>query len=156
MNGTIREIHIRPAAGAPTQQLTEAQLVAGVGIVGDRYAQKAEALAALQKTKPENEVTLIESEEIDAFNAQTLFGHPYAAFRRNLVTRGIRLNALEGKEFTIGEVRLRGIELCEPCATLGRQLGKEVIYQMVHKCGLRAQILQSGTIHPGDSITPLA
>lgn len=152
MTGIIREIHVRPATATPMQQLTEARLVAGIGIVGDRYAQKAEALAALQKARPENEVTLIESEEIDAFNAQTLFGHSYAAFRRNLVTGGIRLNDLVGKDFTIGDVRLRGIELCEPCATLASQLGKEVVYQMVHKCGLRAQVLHGGTIRPGDSI----
>ena len=152
MNGQIREILVSPAAAAPMQHVPQAQLVAGHGIDGDRYAIDSGTFSAKSKGKPDKEVTLIESEAVDAFNAQTLFGYAYAAFRRNLVTSGIRLNELAGKEFTVGGARLRGIRLCEPCATLAGQLGQEVMQQMVHKCGLRAEVLQSGTIKPGDSI----
>lgn len=152
MSGLIREILVSPASAAPMQAVPRAQLVAGRGIDGDRYANDSGTFSPQLKGKPDKEVTLIESEEIDAFNKQTLFGYPYAAFRRNLVTSGIRLNELAGKEFSVGAVRLRGIRLCEPCATLAGQLGQEVVKQMVHKCGLRAEVLQSGTIRPGDSI----
>ena len=152
MKGLIREILVSPASAAPMQGVTEAHLVAGRGIDGDRYANDGGTFSPKLKGRPDKEVTLIESEEVDAFNKQALFGYPYAAFRRNLVTSGIRLNDLAGKEFTVGTVRLRGIRLCEPCATLARQLGQEVLQHMLHKCGLRAEVLQGGTIKPGDSI----
>lgn len=155
MKGLIREILVSPAGAAPMQGVAEAHLVAGRGIDGDRYASDTGTFSHKSKGTPDKEVTLIESEEVDAFNKQTLFGYPYAAFRRNLVTSGIRLNDLAGKEFTVGSVRLRGIRLCEPCATLAGQLGQEVVKQMVHKCGLRAEVLQSGTIKPGDSVSTI-
>jgi MOSC domain-containing protein YiiM len=154
--GTIQEILVSPASAAPMQSIQEALLVAGRGIEGDRYANDQGTFSPKLKGKPDKEVTLIESEEIEAFNAQTLFGYPNGAFRRNLVTRGIRLNDLSGKEFTIGSVRLRGIRLCEPCATLAGQLGQEVLQHMVHKCGLRAEVLQGGAIHTGDKVAAVS
>jgi MOSC domain-containing protein YiiM len=74
------------------------------------------------------------------------------AARRNLVTRGVALNHLVEKEFTIGDVRIRGIRLCEPCDHLERLTGKPLIKALRHRGGLRAQILTPGTIHAGDEV----
>ena len=73
--------------------------------------------------------------------------------RRNLVTRGIPLNHLVGHEFQIGEVKIRGIRLCEPCDHLQRLTGRPVLKELRHRGGLRAQILTQGTIHVGDVIS---
>ena len=72
--------------------------------------------------------------------------------RRNIVTRGVALNHLVGKEFTVGNVRIRGIRLCEPCDHLERLTGKPVLKGLLHRGGLRAQILTEGTIHAGDEV----
>jgi len=76
--------------------------------------------------------------------------------RRNLVTRDVPLNHLVGKEFMVGEVRVRGIRLCEPCKHLQRLTGRPVIKGLRHRGGLRAQILSGGTIHAGDEVTAAA
>ena len=72
--------------------------------------------------------------------------------RRNLVTRGVALNHLVGRDFQIGEVKARGIRLCEPCDHLQRVTGRELIKGLRHRGGLRAQILTQGTIRIGDSV----
>ena len=75
--------------------------------------------------------------------------------RRNVVTQGVPLNHLVGKEFQVGEVRLRGIKLCEPCGHLAKLTGKGVLPGLVHRGGLRAQILTDGTLRVGDSVVEL-
>jgi MOSC domain-containing protein YiiM len=153
MQGEVTEILVSPGGGLAMSRQASAKLVPGKGIEGDRYHAGTGTFSAKLSGKPDREVTLIESEEIAAFNALTLFGYPTAAFRRNVVTAGVRLNELVGKEFCVGETRLRGIRLCEPCATLAGQLGPEVLQHMIHKCGLRAEVLSGGDIKPGDGIT---
>jgi len=134
------------------QLLPEAVLVEGSGILGDRYCSGTGTFSQKLAGKPDRELTLIESEEIETFNAQGLLGYPNSAFRRNVVTAGIRLNALVGKEFTLGTTRLRGIRLCEPCSHLAALLGQHVLQHMVHRAGLRAAVVQGGTIRPGDPV----
>jgi len=82
---------------------------------------------------------------------------PFTAIqaRRNLVTQGVDLNALAGREFHIGDVRIRGIRLCEPCNYLAKETFPETLRGLVRKGGLRAQILTAGTIRVGDNIVPL-
>jgi MOSC domain-containing protein YiiM len=63
------------------------------------------------------------------------------------------LNHLVGREFQIGDVRLRGLKLCEPCSHLQQLTGKPMIKALLHRGGLRAEILIGGTIKPGDRIT---
>ena len=107
---------------------------------------------------PGQNLTLVEAEEIERFNRE---GGRAAqdGTRRNIVTRGIRLVPLIGAEFTIGGVRLRGVEQCEPCSGLGRNLSNEtldppqVVKAFVHRAGIRAEILSNGTIRVGDPIT---
>lgn len=98
------------------------------------------------------EVTLIETEEIYSFNKKTGLAYEASAFRRNLVTSGIRLNDLVGKEFSVGEARLYGVRLCEPCGYLAGLLGERIMDHMVHKAGLRAVIRRSGRVVVGDGV----
>ena len=104
------------------------------------------------------ELTLIEAEQIAHFGATTGVTIGASDTRRNLVTEGVDLNALEGKQFNIGGVRVEGVELCEPCATVGRILATEeisaaqVVKTLTGRGGLRARILSDGTIKVDDPI----
>lgn len=151
MAGRLLYIFSAPDAGSPLAALADAELEAGAGIVGDRYHQGGGKFAG--ESKPDREVTLIESEEIDRFNRETGLGLGYGALRRNLVTSGVRLNDLVGREFRVGDSVLEGLELCEPCAHLARTVAREVLPGLVHKAGLRARIVAGGTIRPGDTIS---
>lgn len=153
MSGSIVEILTCTTGGAPMIAVPEATLATGSGLLGDRYFSGTGTFSQKLAGKPDRELTLIESEEIDAFNANALLGYPNGAFRRNVVTAGVRLNALVGKEFMLGATRLRGIRLCEPCAHLAGLLGQEVLQHMVHRAGLRAAVVEGGTIRPGDAVT---
>ncbi len=125
-------------------------LEAGQGIVGDRYFGKHDY--------PGQNLTLVEAEEIEAFCAMHGREIDLSLTRRNLVTRGIRLNDLVGKEFRLGSAVLRGIELCEPCASLGKRLADEtltpaaVVKYWQGKVGLRADVILSGMVSLGDRI----
>ncbi len=147
--GIVESIYIASAAAVPTKAVDAVLAIPQVGLEGDRYALK---LGTFYKPDPDRELTLIEAEAIDALGRE--YGVELAAgdARRNLVTRGVALNHLVGKEFTIGDVRIRGIRLCEPCGHLQKVTGKPVIKGLIHRGGLRAQILSEGVIHAGDSV----
>lgn len=153
MQGLVFDLFIAPGAGAPMQRLEQATLVVGKGIDGDRYASGAGTFSKLLQTKADAELTLIEKEQIDYFNAQFDQSAGYGEFRRNVITLGVDLNALVGKRFRIGNVDLLGIRFCEPCATLASTLNPLVLPHMIGRCGLRAQILQGGVICAGDVLT---
>jgi hypothetical protein len=125
------------------------ELNAGRGIVGDRYFDGSGTFSASEKHG--QELTLIEAEVLDALRADGLQLTPADA-RRNIVTRGIRLNALVGQEFRIGTARCIGRRLCEPCSHLQRLTRTALLRPMVHRGGLRADILTSGFVHVGDPI----
>jgi MOSC domain-containing protein YiiM len=95
---------------------------------------------------------LIEAEAIEAFGHEFQIDFDLGASRRNIVTRGVPLNHLVGKEFWIGEVKARGIKLCEPCSHLQRLSHPKVLPGLVHRGGLRAQILTEGTIRVGQTV----
>ncbi len=128
--------------------------VPGKGLEGDRYFSGSGTFAP-HPQKPDFEITLIEKEKIDAFALET--GLPFTGFhaRRNLVTEGVDLNALAGKEFVVGDVRIRGIRLCEPCNYLAKTTFPETLSGLVHKGGLRAQIMTEGIIRAGDAVVAL-
>ena len=152
MDGTIESILISGSAGGEMVSQSSVKLEIGRGIVGDRYyVSKGTYSRKLEKTH-DFEVTLIEREEIDVFNQATGLDYGAGAFRRNIVTRGVRLNNLVGKEFSIGDLKFMGVRLCEPCAYLAELLGSEFLNLMAHKAGLRAQILVDGSIEVSDSI----
>lgn len=133
------------------QSLAQTNVIAGRGIEGDRYFLGCGTFSP-NPHKPDFEITLIEQEQVDAFAKAS--GLPFTALqsRRNLVTSGVDLNSLVGCEFTIGEIRLRGIRLCEPCQHLAKSSFPETLNGLVHRGGLRAQILSSGTIRVGDLV----
>lgn len=148
----VTGIYIAESASANMKSLSTATLEAGKGVVGDRYYNARGTFSQKLADLPDFEVTLIEAEKIDSFNKEHSFDYGHDDFRRNIVTHGIDLNALEGQEFTVGSIRLRGVRLCEPCAHLAEVLTPKVIPALVHKAGLRAQILLGGTLRIGDAI----
>jgi len=148
--GILESIYIASAAEGPMHQVPAATAIPGAGLEGDRYALKT---GTFYKPKPDYELTLIEAEAIEAMRRDYGIELDVSDARRNLVTRGVPLNHLVGREFSIGGVRIRGIRLCEPCDHLQRITGKPVIKGLLHRGGLRAQILTEGVICAGDEIT---
>jgi len=146
MEGTVVSIHIAPTAGAPTVSVPEVRAVPGKGLEGDRYFKATGTYS--DRPGPAREATLIEIEALARdYSAASATGDA----RRNLITRGIALNHLVGREFRVGDVRLRGIRPCEPCAHLQKLTGQEkVLPGLVHRGGLRPQILSEGVIRAGD------
>lgn len=126
--------------------------IPGKGLEGDRYFNAKGTYS--DRPSPAREVTLIESEAIEAMDRDNEITIPEGASRRNVVTRATPLNHLVGKEFLVGRTRLRGIRLCEPCSHLESLTQRGVIAGLVHRGGLRAQILTEGEIRVGDRIVP--
>lgn len=149
-NGTVESIHIASAAQSAPQSVGQAVAIPGTGLEGDRYALK---LGTFYQPTPDRELTLIEAEAIEALQRDYQVELAAGDARRNIVTRNVPLNHLVGKEFAIGDVRMRGIRLCEPCDHLQRVTGKTVIKGLLHRGGLRAQILTPGTIRVGDAVS---
>ena len=148
-DGTVDSIYIAGAAQGPPQSVAQVAAIPGAGLEGDRYALK---LGTFYKPTPDRELTLIEAEAIEAMGRDYHIELAAGEARRNIVTRNVALNHLVGKEFAIGEVRIRGIRLCEPCDHLQRVTGKAVIKGLLHRGGLRAQILTPGMIRVGDAV----
>ena len=148
--GKLVSIYISPSSGQPMQPVTEVRAVPGQGLEGDRYFYQKGTFS--DKSGKDRQVTLIEIEVIEALqNEQGISLTPGDA-RRNLVTRGVSLNDLVGKEFRVGEVTLKGIRLCEPCDHLAKLTTAEVLPALVHRGGLRAEILSEGIIRVGDVV----
>lgn len=155
MTGKVDLILLAEKAGEAMTEHASAELETGKGIVCDRYYSSQGTFSEALADTADFQVTLIEQEQIDSFNQKTGFNYSGADFRRNLVTSGIDLNALEDETFTIGTLRLKGVRLCEPCADLSKILGPELMEHMVHKAGLRAVIIDSGFISLADKISKL-
>jgi MOSC domain-containing protein YiiM len=141
-------------AASPASEMSlqaEVRAVPGKGLEGDRYFWGAGTFSP-ETPKPDYEITLIEQENIDAFARQS--GLPFTSMhaRRNIVTEGIRLNDLVGREFEAGPVRLRGIRWCEPCQHLAKISFAETLAGLVNRGGLRAQIVTEGVLRVGDVI----
>jgi MOSC domain-containing protein YiiM len=143
----IETIFIATEMGSPQLEVSEIELVAGKGIVGDRNFD--------HDRWPGQNITFIEAEEIEAFNATYKCSAKIGETRRNIITRSVRLNDLVGKSFQVGGVQFYGVELCEPCRTFGSLLASngmqphDVVRAWVHKAGLRANVINSGTLRVG-------
>ena len=149
--GTLVSIHIGPKAAESLSSVREARVVPGKGIEGDRYFDGS----GTWSNHPGNgrEVTLIEAEAIEAIAQESGIKIEPGDSRRNLVTRGVPLNHLVGRKFRVGEVRLKGMRLCEPCEHLEGLTKKGVKSALLHRGGLRAEALSAGTLRTGDTIT---
>lgn len=147
--GTVESIHIAEKAQERARGVDSVNAIPGSGLEGDRYALQQ---GTFSKPEPDYELTFIEAEAIEAlkrdYEIEVAPGDP----RRNIVTRGVPLNHLVGREFRVGPVKIRGLRLCEPCAHLEGLVGKPVIKGLRHRGGLRAQVLTSGTIRVGDVV----
>jgi len=150
--GTVESIHIAARAVEPTRSVAEIRALPGKGLEGNRYATQQ---GTFSKPKPDHELTLIEAEAMEAAARDYQMQLAPGEARRNVVTRGVPLNHLVGKEFSIGDVRVRGIRLCEPCDHLQTVTGKSVIKSFLHRGGLRAQILSEGIIRVGTTISEM-
>jgi MOSC domain-containing protein YiiM len=143
--GRVEAIFLSADHGVLPQSVESVRAVAGKGLEGNRYFDEG---------RPEAELTLIEAEALEALHDEHGIELDGAASRRNVLTRGVRLNELVGQEFRVGELRCRGIELCEPCAHLESMTQPGVIEGLVHRAGLNAQILVGGELRPGDPVVP--
>src|SRR5882757_10617949 len=140
-----------PAPDSPMQAHASVRAIPGCGLEGDRYFFGKGTFSPTPQ-RPDYEVTLIEKEAIDGFVRASGLAFTAMQARRNVVTEGIALNDLVGREFSVGAVRLQGVRLCEPCNYLAKQTHPEVLRGLVHRGGLRARILSVGSINVGDTI----
>ncbi|WP_255195532.1 MOSC domain-containing protein [Halorarius litoreus] len=147
--GTVEYVHVAPEEGAPPQEVDRAEAVARRGLRGDRYFADAGTFA----DRSGSDLSLIEAEALDGVERDYGITLEPGLHRRNVTTRGVALNHLVGREFLVGDVLCEGTELCEPCSYLERHLAKEGIREaLVHRGGLRATIVEGGTIEPGDAV----
>jgi MOSC domain-containing protein YiiM len=150
--GTVIAIHVAPAGAAPMRSVANAQVVVGRGLEGDRYYSKLGTYS--NQAGSGRDVTLIEIEAIEGLKRDYEIQLDPGQSRRNIVTRGIALNHLVEQEFRIGNVILRGTRLCEPCAHMEKLTVKGAMRGLIHRGGLRAEIIKGGTIRIGDRILP--
>lgn len=146
----IIAIHVAPDESGPMQSVAEVRAVAGMGLEGDRYFNVVAKDGKKEKTG--RHATLIESEALTALERDYQLTLRADQSRRNILTRGVALNHLVGREFRIGEAVFRGIRLCEPCRHLEKLSGLSVMRGLLHRGGLRAEIVQDGLIRAGDAI----
>jgi MOSC domain-containing protein YiiM len=152
--GQIAFIQITPMATEKLVSVREARAVAGEGLHGDRYFKKVGTYS--NKPGGGRQITLIELESIEALKRDLKIELEPTQTRRNIVTRGVPLNHLVGQQFRLGrEVMLQGVRLCEPCDHLERLTVRGVRECLVHRGGLRADIINGGTIRVNDPITPV-
>jgi hypothetical protein len=142
--GFVAAILIAPAAEAALVRVESANAIAGHGLEGDRYRDGRGTFSGPGRGY---QLTLVEAEVLDELEL------PWEEARRNIATRGIDLNALVGRRFTVGAVECIGRRLAEPCAHLERVSRPGLLRPLVHRAGLRADILSSGTIALDDPVT---
>ena len=152
LHGTVEQIAVAPDAEAPMRIVASARALAERGLEGDRYARNAGTFSSRAGRRPGFDLTLIAAEVVEELTARDA-RLDFASTRRNILTRGIDVNALVGREFSIGDVRCRGLRLAEPCAHLERIAGPGLLRPLIHRGGLRADILTGGVIETGSLIT---
>jgi len=144
----VHEIGITEKNNQEIEKKETIEVVASKGIVGDRYFHDFNG--------DREQITLIESENIDYYNNTFSTKFTYLEFRRNIVTKNIKLNDLVGKTIQVGEIKLKVNDLCRPCKDLQQRLGKSnIIKEFLRRGGLRCEILSSGNINIGDKISVL-
>jgi hypothetical protein len=159
--GTVVSLHIAPEASAPMLCITEVRAFPGRGLVGDRYFIGT-GFYSKKSSYGGREVTLIETESVEALFRGVLSADgerlgvklTAAATRRNIATSGVPLNHLVDREFYVGPVLMRGTRLCEPCKHLEDLTQHGVLSGLIHRGGLRAQILTEGVINVGNAVSP--
>jgi MOSC domain-containing protein YiiM len=151
MNGIVKAIYIAHEKGEPTRSVDQVHVVPGLGIEGDRYYELL--INHGKPSKPGLELTMIELEAIEYMRDVEGVQITPEQTRRNIITSGIALNDLVGCAFQIGNVKFRGVRLCEPCQYLAEHTDPRVLQSMVHKGGLRVEIITEGIVSINDIIT---
>lgn len=152
LRGTVELLALAPTAEAPMQLVQQARALPGRGLEGDRYAAGAGTFSPRGAHKPGYELTLIAAEVVEELTARDA-RLDFASTRRNVLTRGIDVNALVDREFNIGDVRCRGLRLAEPCAHLERIAGPGLLRPLIHRGGVRADILTGGKVRVESTIS---
>lgn len=152
MTGKVERIYVAENSRNAVTPVEKAELVASKGIVGDRYYSRSINSHETGSAPPKKNISLIAREELDTFLASNNAEIDYGDFRRNIITSGIDLNSLVGKEFLLGSALCRGTELCEPCAFLAATVHRTVLPELVNKGGLRATVLSDGEIEAGSEV----
>ena len=141
----VLKLGITVNSNQPIKEVNSIEVLTNKGVLGDRHFQEF--------NDPYNQLSLIESENIDDYNTRFGLNIPYIDFRRNVITKGIQLNDLVGKKLRVGNVELEAIDLCRPCKHLTEVLNQEnILKEFLRKGGLRCQILSSSNINVGDKI----
>ncbi len=145
----VSNICIAKEAGGKIEQINSIEVIANKGILKDRYFKK-------DSEKEMNQITLIESENVDYYNQLTGANLLPTDFRRNIITRGISLNKLVGEKILVGKVMMKVHDLCDPCRYLQELLcQKNLVKKFLNRGGLRCELLTSGSVHVNDAITIL-
>lgn len=153
MTGNVLRIFVADNAGEPMREVPEAEAVQGQGLAGDRYQRNEGTWSSVRVGQTKRHISLVEVEALEAVNGELEQPFLPEDTRRNILTRGISLNTLVGKEFLLGGVRVRGVELCDPCARPSKLSGKPGFKEaFTGRGGLRVEVLTNGLIRPGDVI----
>jgi MOSC domain-containing protein YiiM len=149
----VVSLHIAPSGAAPMQSLGSVNAIAGRGLDGDRYGN----FSGTYSNHPGDgrHVTLIEIEAIVALRREYQIALATGSTRRNIVTRGVALNHFAEREFRVGAVTLRGKRLCEPCLHLEKLTQPGTMRGLIHRGGLRAEVIVGGVVRVGDRIVML-
>jgi MOSC domain-containing protein YiiM len=147
VEGRVEGIFVTPERGALPVAVGRVRAIAGQGLEGNRYF--------FDQAPPGRAITLIAAEAVEALQSEHGISLEPAATRRNVLTRGVDVNALVGKRFRIGDVECEGVELCEPCAHLQSLTKPGVIKGLAHRGGLNADILEGGEISVGDAVVTI-
>jgi MOSC domain-containing protein YiiM len=148
--GRLVGIYVAARAEEMPRPVERVRALAGRGLEGDRYAAM---LGTFSDRPGQRDVTLIESEVLESYEQESGKKLSAAEARRNLLTEGVRLNDLVGRDFQVGAVRMRGLRLSEPCTHLMRLTHPETLRGLVHRGGLVAEVLNDGELHVGDVVT---
>ncbi|WP_458094501.1 MOSC domain-containing protein [Roseomonas sp. WA12] len=154
-NGVVSHLHITPRAFLPMQAQQAIELVAGEGIVGDRYRIGTETGFYSEKPEDGRQITLFEAEVLETILRDYKMEILPEEHRRNVTTTGVPLNQLVGKRFRLGECLVEATRLSIPCRHIEEILGKPVFDPMVHRSGLNCRILEGGTLRVGDTVRSL-
>lgn len=150
--GRVELVAVAAHAEAPMQVVASARALAGRGLEGDRYACGTGTFSPRGAHRPGYDLTLVAAEVVEELTARDA-RLDFPATRRNVLTRGVDVNALVGQDFRIGDVRCRGLRLAEPCAHLERLSGPGLLRPLIHRGGLRVDVLSDGPVEPGLPIT---
>ena len=152
LTGVVELLAVAPLAEAAMQVVTQARALQGRGLDGDRYAAHAGTFSPRDAHRQGYDLTLIAAEVVEELSQRDA-AHDFSSTRRNILTRGIDVNALVGRDFYIGDVLCRGQRLAEPCAHLERLHGPGLLRPLIHRGGLRADVLTDGHITQGSPIS---